>query len=178
MAVNTPLKTDEIKPKYEVIEYEGKPARLYPDGAIRNERGHWLAAHPAGHTITQADARELRDKGYRMAQEAIREAVMREIEGIADIPVNTPESAYAFVVGKQTIALIDSDKPRFDDVERLGQLMGTVERPRDRQQTQQAGLPIPQGDDLVMIVMRRRLDAGVVDGEVIPMRSDLQGDAE
>ena len=45
--------------KWKPIEHEGKPARLYPDGSVRNERGHWLTAHPAGHTITHEDASKL-----------------------------------------------------------------------------------------------------------------------
>ncbi len=177
MAVNTPMKTEDIKPKYEVIEYEGKPARLYPDGAIRNEKGHWLAQHPGAVPITHENARELQARRWMLATERTAQWITKEAQSI-DPDIRDVADAHAFMWSKQYTTIIDSDKPRTDDAERVSQAMGTMPRNADLRQTQQAGLPMPQGDDLVMIVMRRRLDAGVVDGEVIPMRSDLQGDAE
>lgn len=48
-----------INVPYEVIEHDGQPARLYPDGAIRNERGHFIVQHPQAHTITTEDARAI-----------------------------------------------------------------------------------------------------------------------
>ena len=177
MAVNTPLKTEEIKPKYEVIEYEGQEARLYADGSIRNAQGHWLAKHPAGTEITHDNAREMLAKRQQIATQRTASWIMKEAQSI-DPDVKDEYDAHALMWAKQYTTVIDSDKPRTDDAERVSQAMGTMMRNADLRQTQQAGLPAPQGDDLVMIVMRRRLDAGVVDGEVIPMRSDLQGDAE
>ena len=59
------------KPKpYEIIEYEGDPARLYEDGSIRNERGHWLAAHPGGTPITHATAQAFATHRNNTAQKA------------------------------------------------------------------------------------------------------------
>ena len=33
-------------PKYKHITYKGQPARQYPDGSIRNDKGHLMARHP------------------------------------------------------------------------------------------------------------------------------------
>jgi hypothetical protein len=54
MVYNTEMATN-----YEVIEHEGKQARRYSDGSIRNERGHMLAPLPGAHTISKEDASTL-----------------------------------------------------------------------------------------------------------------------
>jgi hypothetical protein len=68
------LTTDEL-PKYEVIEWEGRQARRYPDGAIRNEKGQAIALPPklAIHAITSENARDM----TRLAITKKRETVLR-----------------------------------------------------------------------------------------------------
>lgn len=68
--------------KYKVIDYQGRPARLYPDGSIRNERGHMLAPLPGGAPpISSANARALADirneQRRRLMREAANAAVQR-----------------------------------------------------------------------------------------------------
>ncbi len=46
MARNKPLDIDDATPKYQVIEHNGKPARLYADGSLRDNRGRLLAPAP------------------------------------------------------------------------------------------------------------------------------------
>lgn len=123
MGKNVPI--DAELPTYEVIEYEGKSARLYPDGSIRNERGHWLAMHPNSRPITSETARTMAQIRHEKARERVRARVMEEIHSIAP-SVTTPEDAYAEIVAMQSLTLLDSQKPRFDDVEKLGQIMGTM----------------------------------------------------
>lgn len=60
MSKNKPLPLDDATPKYQVIEHNGKPARLYPNGAIRNERGQLLVKPPfAAQTITSDTAHDM-----------------------------------------------------------------------------------------------------------------------
>lgn len=82
--------------------------------------------------ITTATARTMAQSRWEAARRAIGEAVLREIQPFATAPVTTPLDAYAYVVSKQAVALVDSDKPRMDDVRTLGELMGHVETAADR----------------------------------------------
>src|SRR5688572_17213268 len=104
------------------------------NGAIYDMDKKRIVSNPNGGTtaITSSNARAMQARKYELAQEKIRERVLAEVRSISDVPLGVAEDAYAFVVAKQTVALIDSDKPRFDDVEKLGQLMGTVERKQDK----------------------------------------------
>ena len=60
---------------------DGREARKYPDGSIRNERGHMIEPLPGKHTITQEDASQLsalgREKKRAIMAEAANEAVQR-----------------------------------------------------------------------------------------------------
>ena len=113
------------------------PTRELKNGTlIDTETGKFVKGGTPTTAITTSErGREVVAKRYQMTRDRIREQVMQEVNSISDIPVNTPEDAYAFVVGKQTIALIDSEKPRFEDVEKLGLLMDLVEAKYKESQT-------------------------------------------
>jgi len=103
--VNVPTDKPLDAPKYEVIEYKGNPARLYPDGSIRNNSGHWLAVHPAGASITRENARELQASGVMKKRAVMMAAANREVppELIAEF------GAYAHVAERaQTLQRIAS----------------------------------------------------------------------
>jgi hypothetical protein len=158
--MNEPLNTTELQP------IVGKNGVLIDPVTKRFMKG----GKPTTAIASSSQGRELANRRYEQAQEAVRAAVLREVAGISDIPINTPEDAFSFVVAKQTTALIDSDKPRFDDVERLGQLMGTVERSRDRQQTQDTATDAVTVALLALVDMmgdkHRQDDRQVIDGDV------------
>ena len=69
-----------INVPYEVIEHEGQPARLYPDGAIRNERGHFIVQHPQAHTITTEDARAIGARKQERKREILQAAALAAVE--------------------------------------------------------------------------------------------------
>ena len=77
---------------------------------------------------TSARGRELAQRRTEKAQDAMRAAVTEKIKTLADVPINNAEDAYAFVVASQAAVLQASQKPHFDDVVRLGELMGLVSR--------------------------------------------------
>lgn len=70
--------------KFEVIEYQGKPARLYPNGTIRGKHGHIVGQS----SERGSDLRKRRNQqGTETAREAIRRATKSETfdEGFAKI---------------------------------------------------------------------------------------------
>jgi hypothetical protein len=68
-----------MKP-YEVTEYNGQPARLYEDGSIRNEKGHWLAAHPGRFVMDESNASALAYRSHERKREIIRQTASEAVE--------------------------------------------------------------------------------------------------
>ena len=91
--VNNPLTTTEL-PKYEVIEYNGRQARRYKDGSIRDEKGRMLTNLPGTEdkVITAQNAPALallrverkRQRVQAGANAAIRERFPDSFDGIDD----------------------------------------------------------------------------------------------
>jgi len=73
--------TDVQEPKYKLIEWDESQQgprpdaleiRLYNDGAMRNEKGHFLQPHPDGHgQITTENAGILRARAIQKRQDAV-----------------------------------------------------------------------------------------------------------
>src|SRR3990167_7964606 len=61
---------------HEIILHEGQPARLYPDGSIRDDNGLFLAMHPGGSdkVITPETARSLVITREERKQAEVQEA--------------------------------------------------------------------------------------------------------
>jgi hypothetical protein len=68
------------------------------------------------------------EKRWRKTQQAVANAIMDEIGANMPNPATTPRDAYAYIVAKQAVTLLDEQHPRMDDVEKLGQIMGEVPR--------------------------------------------------
>ena len=85
-------------------------------------------ATPKTAITTSARGRELAQRRTEKAQDAMRAAVTEKIKTLADVPINNSEEAYAFIVAAQAAVLQASEKPHFDDVVRLGELLGLVSR--------------------------------------------------
>jgi hypothetical protein len=90
--------------------------------ALRDERGRMLAPLPGKHTITSADASILARRRWEKYRQAAVKRIVGEAQSI-DPTVQTPADAYGLVASKQYTALMDSEKPRIADLEKLGQLM-------------------------------------------------------
>jgi len=142
-------------------------------GEIVRINGKFAPGTQPANLITSANARSMAQKRWRKAEQKAGAALLAEVQSIAP-SVTTPTGAYAFVVAKQAIALIDSDKPRFDDVQTLGQIIGLVPRSaqlRDGDQAPHAGITLTL-DAGALDAVRMLLDAvsraqhDIVDGTV------------
>jgi hypothetical protein len=128
------MDTDNIHPDAVAVEQRDS-GRI-----VRGPDGRFLPGTRPGNIITPANARELAAKRH----EAYRRAAVRRIVGEAesiDPSVSTGADAYALVASRQYVALMDHDKPRIEDLERLGALM-TDYSPRQQQHEQQADDPL------------------------------------
>jgi hypothetical protein len=89
---------------------------------LRDERGRMIAPLPGKHTITKADASILARKRWdKYRQEAVKR-ITGEAQSI-DPTVTTGAAAFGLVAAKQYTALMDSDKPAIDQLEKLGRIM-------------------------------------------------------
>lgn len=63
---------------------DGTEARKYPDGSIRNERGHMVVPLPGKHTITQADASTLANKRRELKYQRAQAGANRALAALRD----------------------------------------------------------------------------------------------
>lgn len=153
--------------EYEAIEYNGQPARKYPDGSIRNERGHWLTAHPAGHTITQEDASTLARSYHDSVRHRVRERLTAEMRSFRP-SINTDADTYAEIVTKKAVDLFNSDKPLFDDVKQLGEIGDWIPSKQQQAETQRSDVLEGAVAGLLTALARAIEPRGeVVDGETV-----------
>lgn len=103
----------------------------------RNEKGQWVKPPPSPAPFTQANARSMAQKRWDKARKAAASRVLLEAQAI-DPTVKDEYDAHGLMVAKQYVAVLDSDKPRADDAEKIAQLMGTAPRAVELR-TEQAG---------------------------------------
>ena len=85
--------------KYTLITYNGKPARQYPDGSIRDTNGRFMAQHPAGDEITRENAREYQQLGVEAKRRTLRQAANDAVER-GDISLGYGQHAYIAEIGQ------------------------------------------------------------------------------
>jgi len=137
----------------------------------RDERGKMLAPLPGTQPITHATARSMAALRWEKARKSAANRIMREAASI-DPTVSTWYEAWGILAAKQYLALMDSDKPRGDDLYRIGQVMGALPtsleaRAMEQQAPASAGQVVPADIARGLIELLRQL-AGrdVVDGVV------------
>lgn len=105
MATNTPLTTTDITPRA-------------PDGK-------WLQKPAKSKDFTSESGRTANQKRWEKYRQAAVDRVIAEGRGI-DPTIKGGADAWGLLVSKQYIALMDSEKPRGDDLHRIGQVLGAV----------------------------------------------------
>jgi len=112
-------------PKWEAIEYKGQPARRYPDGSIRNDKGHLMARHPLAYSSARkaidkkAKAngqdvsnlslgkamnvikKDIQTERKRVYREAAAYATLREVAAGSPNEIQTPPEAWGEIVAGQ-----------------------------------------------------------------------------
>lgn len=105
-STRTEAMSDREQPKYEIVEYKGKPARRYfsdPEGLLRNENGQVLKRHSQSAPIIDADLQRAyqpaRSQAYRDKAEAGMKAAA---EGLSPNQVTAPTDAWGFIIERQS----------------------------------------------------------------------------
>jgi hypothetical protein len=88
----------------------------------RRPTGEWITAPKSPAPITHANARSMAQKRWEKYRRAAVERIVGEAKSI-DPSISTGADAFALVASKQYVAMIDSEKPRIEDLGRLGQIM-------------------------------------------------------
>jgi hypothetical protein len=95
--------------------------------ALRDKRGRLLAPIPGSeqHQFTPANARMAAEARWEQYRSAAVARVVEEGKAL-DPTIKGGAGAWGLLVAKQYLALLDSDKPRGDDLYRIGQVLGAV----------------------------------------------------
>lgn len=107
---------------------EGKPVFI----AERN-RGKFVSLPPSleKHKITKETSAEMARRRHEKYRQAAAAEVAKKVGGRIS-QVSTPVQAWSYIVADQVGKILDSDKPRGDDVRQVGQWIGAVVSESDR----------------------------------------------
>lgn len=143
---------------YETIEYKGNEARLYPDGAIRNAKGHWLARHPDGNIITPENASALRARGIELRQEAAAQGIANFVmKRNGDGLIVGKVSAWAAAAERMTDIMFTGKHG--DGVNAFRALSDVTPSKYDKgSQQQQAAAPVQVQVDIVAVLLSHVVD--------------------
>jgi hypothetical protein len=89
---------------------------------LRDKNGRWLVAPKSPAPITHENARSMVQKRWDNYRRAAVKRIVDEAKSV-DLSVSTGADAFGLVAAKQYTALMDSDKPKLDDLERLQKMM-------------------------------------------------------
>lgn len=102
---------------YEIIEFNGKPARKYPDGAIRNEKGQLMQFPPSleGKNIQNSEqASALAKRRKQLYLEAIEQGLQDAAPGYG-----TPHEAVRHIIKKRAQVAMSDEGRAGNDAARL-----------------------------------------------------------
>lgn len=134
---------------------------------LRDERGRFLEGTKPINTIkSSADARMMAQKRWNKAAQKARDRITREAASI-DPTITNVYDAHALMLTKQYTTILDSDKPRMDDAEKLSQMLGLAPRNVELREPTLPQIQAGDVDAVLMLVLRRRLESDAIDGEVV-----------
>jgi hypothetical protein len=158
------------------LKYNEDMTELVP----RDEKGRFIkGAGERGKPIkSSADARMMAQKRWAKARKAAADRVTREAASI-DPTVNTWADAWGLVTARQYSALMDSDKPRGDDLLAIGKAIGAMPSDVDKAQAAEVAQPRTQPDVvLALLAVLERVDITDIsssDANVIDADTDEAG---
>lgn len=119
---------------------------------IRDDKGRFIKGTRAPGTInSSASARNLAQKRWAKARKAAADRVVREAASI-DPTVNTWADAWGLVTARQYSALMDSDKPRGDDLLAIGKAIGAMPSDADKVRDDIQAQPRTQPDVVLALL--------------------------
>lgn len=156
---------------------------MHPTDEYRDVHGRLVKQLPGSVEFTSANARQMQAKSVEArrnrAMRSAQNRVAREAASI-DPTVDSWYDAWGLAVSKQYTTLLDSDKPRGDDLLRIGQALGAVPLAGElREQDNQVADTMTGARDLLREIVDavRRLST-IQPVQVIDMRSDETVDSE
>jgi hypothetical protein len=131
---------------YEIIEWEGRPARRYPDGSIRDEHGYWLTAPPNGNRFDAETGLAANRKRWEAHREEAAAGLVRAVQEGKHIPsqVGSAKAWGSLVQHAAKTALGTSNVRGLAEIMRfLGEAVGALP---GRGPTADQGEPVGQGE--------------------------------
>lgn len=81
--------------KYELVEYDGRTVRKYPDGALRDDKGHYVKRSPQAPPLYDSQSGAIARQGQVDGQRAMRKALMLHPDA------GTPEDGLVMIAEHQ-----------------------------------------------------------------------------
>lgn len=138
--------------------------RLLESGAVHDREINRIVARK----ITPEEGRAMVKKRWEKYREAGASAILKEAQAI-DPSIKTEQEAFGLLIGKQYVAFMDAEKPRGDDLVKLGQVIGAMPTIADvRQEQEQQRTPqITLGLDELKTLAAWLGDRQIIEGETV-----------
>lgn len=156
--INFDEKLPNGSPRYQMLK----------SGAVKDtETGKFVARR-----ITSEEGREMVNGRWDKWRKANASAILKEAQAI-DPNIKTEQEALAMAAGKTFLAILDSEKPRGDDLVKLSQLAGAYPTIADGRAQEELPENNPvdaalQGLISAMLAMGEKSEkANTVDGEIV-----------
>jgi len=106
----------------ETVERDSRTIAVYDNGMERDVGANRIIRGPTASLITAENSTVLLRRRWENYRRAAVKRIVGEAQSI-DRDVSTGADAFALVASKQFVALMDYDKPRIDELEKLGEIM-------------------------------------------------------
>ena len=120
---------------------------------MRDDKGKFIKG-TRSHAIikSSAEARTLAEKRWSKYRQTAAQWVVDEMRGI-DPNVKGGADAWGLLVSRQAVALMDSDKPRGDDLLAIGRAIGAMPNDADKMQAIQTQTQRQTQPDIVLALL-------------------------
>jgi len=171
-----PVLISKYGKEYQDTEYNGAPARIFYDGAIRDEGGLFLARHPEGHVITSEDASALRargvDKNQRLLGEGLANAAMKAGKGNG-APLGKGDAVR--YMGERLGAILFESKRDGDSINAARAIGEMSPMKHEKGSQQQAAQPAPVQQTVIAVLLQRITADDVLDAEILDAAAESVG---
>jgi CheY-like chemotaxis protein len=152
------------------------------DEVTRDEKGRWITPPKGAPLFTPATARSMALKRWENYRRSAVKRIVGEAKSV-DTSVSTGADAFGLVASRQFAALMDSEKPKIDDLERLAKIMtgtGAYSERENAASPADSAISAPPAALRALLaemedeIQRRVERARAVDGDVKPSESEAE----
>ena len=165
----------QTTPKYKLIEWDESQQgprpdvleiRLYNDGALRNEKGHFIEPHPNGNTITKETASTLRERAIQKRQDAVGQHLAQLVtaRSVGNRLIGKAEAWGAMAARVGAVVYDGKDSDKVNAFRALSEV--TPSKYDKGSQQQQSAPPVQQVNIVAVLLDKVSRERDIIEGDI------------